>query len=394
MRARDAAVLRGRRAGRAGQLGFLGACRAGVNAARAATCADGHGNSTHPAVQHWGRFTIIGLQVRMQRPLDPMITPLERKLEEVDLVDAFAWWLVTQVGVNTETAWSYVCTVNAWHDRICGVGLAAGFPLDRVHGMLQGLQRLSGQPIARRRRIGVRPAHLRAGIDARLAPAANAAHANKAALMETALVALARAAELAASRARGGFVPARHPSRRDVRFDFCNGVLTGCTIWIINCKARGPEYLRKLPVHLPIDGKHLSPGRALYFLMRVADPVPFDQEPFTPLFRDPATNGILTVTSVRDCLRSCMAAIGRDASVYGAHSLRIGGATALAWLRTPGEDIQAAGRWHSDSYMRYIRERRGQALAQLTAVAGADTDDFEADFIGIDEHGFDAEDEE
>ena len=108
----------------ASQPGFLGACRAGVNAARAATCADGHGNSTHPAVQHWGRFTIIGLQVRMQRPLDPMITPLERKLEEVALVDAFAWWLVTQVGVNTETAWSYVCTVNAWHERNCGVGLA------------------------------------------------------------------------------------------------------------------------------------------------------------------------------------------------------------------------------------------------------------------------------
>ena len=378
----------------ASQPGFLSACRAGVNAARAASCADTLGNATHSAVQHWGRFTIIGLKVEMRRPLDPMSTPLERKLEEVDLVDAFGWWLVSQVGVNTETAWSYVCTVNAWHERTHGVGLAAGFSLDRVHKMLLGMQRLAGQPVTRRRRVGIRPAHLRSGIDARLNPRGSAADANKAALMETALVALARAAEVAASRARTGFVPARHPSRRDVRFEFTRGELTGCTIWIVNCKARGAGYLQKLPVYLPIDGKYLSPGRALYYLVRVADQVPYDQEPFTPLFRDPATNQILTVASVRECLRSCMVAIGRDPTVYGAHSLRIGGATALAWLRVPGEDIQAAGRWHSDSYMRYIRERRSQAMAQLAAVAGADTDDFEADFVDIDLHGFDDEDEE
>ena len=34
-------------------------------------------------------------------------------------------------------------------------------------------------------------------------------------------------------------------------------------------------------------------------------------------------------------------------SFDGAHSLRIGGATALAWLQVPGDMIQAAGRWHS-----------------------------------------------
>ena len=75
-------------------------------------------------------------------------------------------------------------------------------------------------------------------------------------------------------------------------------------------------------------------------------------------------------------------------------SMRIGGATALAWLRVPGEDIQCAGRWHSGAYLRYIRERRGENLRMLTQLAGADTDDFEADFVDIDLNGFDADDDD
>jgi len=89
-----------------------------------------------------------------------------------------------------------------------------------------------------------------------------------------------------------------------------------------------------------------------------------------------------------------MAAIGRDATVYGAHSLRIGGATALAWLQVAGDDIQAAGRWHSGAYLRYLRDRRAEALGHLEMICGAETDDFEADFVDVDAHGFDADDEE
>jgi hypothetical protein len=331
----------------------------------------------------------------MRRPLDPLATSLERKLEEVDLIDAWAWWLVTQVGVNTETAWSYVCTANAWHDRVFGVGFAGGMSLQRVHHMLQGLQRLSGLPIARRRRIGVRPGHLARGIAARLRPRVVPLHANVATCMEVALVALARAGELVASRVGMAFDAARHPSRADVTFEYdAAGSPTACTLWIINSKARGAERLRKLPVHLPMRGKYLSPGLALYHLVHVVDPVPAHAAASTPLFRDPSTNRVLTVAGIRGELRACMAAIGRDASMYGAHSLRIGGATALAWLRVPGEMIQAAGRWHSDAYLRYLRDTRVQALQHLTAVAGADTDDFEADYVAIDAHGYDESDEE
>ena len=79
--------------------------------------------------------------------------------------------------------------------------------------------------------------------------------------------------------------------------------------------------------------------------------------------------------------------------MYGAHSLRIGGATALAFLRIPGDQIQAAGRWHSGAYLRYLRQTRGRALMNLTLVAGADTDDMEADFVDIDAHGYNGDDD-
>jgi hypothetical protein len=378
----------------AAQPGFIAAYRAGAQRARDASCVDGAGNSTHTAVQRWGAFTVVALRVAMLRPLDPLRTTLERKLQEVDFVEAYAWWLVTQTNVNTESAWSYVCTVNAWHDRATGVGLAGGMSLGRVKRMLDGMQRLTGSPIARLRRVGVRPAHLASGIRlGPLRPASDPADANYAALMETALVAIARAGELAASRPASGFLRNLHPSRADVRFKLdAAGRPVECTLWIVNCKAKGAERFRRLPVYLPMHGAHLSPGWALWHLTEIIDPVPLERRAVTPLFRVPSTNAVLSVAQVRAKLRLCMAAIGRDASSYGAHSLRIGGATALAWLRVPGERIQCAGRWHSDAYLAYIRERRAETLSMLTQLAGADTDDFEADFVDIDLNGFDADD--
>ena len=112
----------------ASQPGFVEAYRAGAQRARDASCVDGAGNSSHTAVSRWGAFTVTALRVAMIRPLDPLQTTLERKLEEVDLVEAFAWWLVTHTGTNTESAWTYVCVVNAWHERATGVNLAAGMP--------------------------------------------------------------------------------------------------------------------------------------------------------------------------------------------------------------------------------------------------------------------------
>ena len=82
----------------ASQPGFLEAARDGVLAARNASCVDGAGNSSHTAVISWTRFTVLGLGISSRRPLDPIASSLDQKLCEVDVVEAWAWWLVQHVG--------------------------------------------------------------------------------------------------------------------------------------------------------------------------------------------------------------------------------------------------------------------------------------------------------
>ena len=161
---------------------------------------------------------------------------------------------------------------------------------------------------------------------------------------------------------------------------------------IVNSKARGAERFRKMPMHLPVSGALLSPGRALHYLVEVIDAVPPSARALTPLFRVPSTNAILSVAAVRLTLRRCMAAIGLDGTAYGAHSLRIGGATAMAWLQYPAEAIQVRGRWRSDAYLRYLRERRVDDRRFAAGIASAETDDYEADYVRIDEFDFDDDD--
>ena len=270
--------------------------------------------------------------------------------------------------------------------------LAAGMPLDRVHRQLQAWQTLLGRPILRRRRVGVRPRQLQAGISAALSPGRDLYHANLAALMEVAEVAVCRAGELAAGR--HGWAANRLPTRADVSFVFRAGRLVDVVLYVTNCKARGAERFRKFAKHLPVRGRFLSPGWALYQLVTSLDPVPNHLASTTPLFRNPLTGLALTVDQVRAGLRSCMAALGLDASQYGAHSLRIGGATALASLQAPSYVIQRLGHWSSDAYLRYLRENRSEHDRYVQGIADADVDDFTADYIAIDDHEFDDEDDD
>ena len=115
------------------QPGFFEAYRESSLQAHGASCKDGSGGTSHSSVQSWGRFVIFGLKLPcMLRPLDPMATPLRVKLSEVDIVEAWAYWLVKHGNCNTETAWSYVLYMNAWHRRSCGVGIAGDFTLRKV----------------------------------------------------------------------------------------------------------------------------------------------------------------------------------------------------------------------------------------------------------------------
>ena len=70
---------------------------------------------------------------------------------------------------------------------------------------------------------------------------------------------------------------------------------------------------------------------------------------------------------INACLKMKGAAMGMDVTYLSSHSLRIGGATALADAGVPDRDIQFAGRWRSDTFLRYIRV----SLSRLSSIAEA-----------------------
>ena len=67
-----------------------------------------------------------------------------------------------------------------------------------------------------------------------------------------------------------------------------------------------------------------------------------------------------------------MAAAGRDPARYGAHSLRIGGATAALAAGVSPQLIRMMGRWSSDIYEIYCRMSMEAALGVTAALCAAD----------------------
>ena len=86
-------------------------------------------------------------------------------------------------------------------------------------------------------------------------------------------------------------------------------------------------------------GKFLSPGVRRFDLIHHVDPVNPELAASTPLFRDPTNGGRIFTVDVREEIRALMCGIGRVGTLYGAHSMRIGGATALAFLGAAPEAI-------------------------------------------------------
>jgi hypothetical protein len=79
----------------------------------------------------------------------------------------------------------------------------------------------------------------------------------------------------------------------------------------------------------------------------------------------------VTTAEVRAMVKAVMAAAGRDPSLFGGHSLRIGGATAALAAGVPPNLIRLMGRWKSDVYELYCRMSVEAALGVGVAIASS-----------------------
>ena len=99
------------------------------------------------------------------------------------------------------------------------------------------------------------------------------------------------------------------------------------------------------------------------------DPVKPEEAASTPLFRN-ASGAAITRREVCAVVKAIMAVIGLDPDRFGAHSLRIGGATAALAAGVPPTLIRIAGRWASDVYQIYTRLSM-EAAAGMAVVIGS-----------------------
>lgn len=335
---------------------------------------DGMGGDNQTGVRWWIRFCVYGVGTSVARVLGEH-APLSEKLAEELLVMRFACWLVEERGVDPETARKYVSGVQAWHERRFGIRLAGGLRMARLPAMLKGMVRKQGGRRPRTLRKGVRPRTLRRAMRECLG-GDSAAEANWAAALTVGFCGLLRGAELGLGP-RKRWTAAECLTRADVSFRTQRG-RRYAVLMMRPCKNDKVEQGKTVPLLLPAGGRYLDPVAALERLFAL-DLVPEEEKARTPLFRE-ASGAAFTTRRIRAVVKALMAAVGEDPRLFGAHSLRIGGATAALAKGVPAMVIRAMGRWSSEIYEIYCRASDEAVLRFGVAIASADYEDLESEF--------------
>ena len=180
-----------------------------------------------------------------------------------------------------------------------------------------------------------------------------------------------RGAELGTATGES-WVPAKGMTREDASFRWRGGREEA----VLNVRPRkkGARTVqgKSVEVLLVGGGRFLDPVRALRRLF-VEDPVPRQHWATTPLFRDEC-GAAFTTAKVRGVVKWLVEVEGGDSRLYGAHSLRIGGATAALAAGVPALVIKAMGRWGSDIYEVYAQLSDAAARSFGDKVANVDYD--------------------
>ena len=287
-----------------------------------------------------------------------------------DLLEDYAVWLAVARPsgrqVNHESIGKYVSTVRSWYRRRNRARLGLGSEGSRIADLLRGYARLVPQPPPLER-IGVTPEQLALGWSAR------GTSQMFRAMTAVALIGLMRGIEVCVED-DGTFETEQHLVPADVS--------------LATVPARAPQAARALRLRMRkrkdlrvLRGKHDS-----VLLPQGGDGAHFDVvdelmewlrqrraaglPDSAPLFCHPDGGGV-RVSELRAEVKATMAAIGLDPALYGAHSLRIGGATAALAAGVPPSLIRLMGRWSSDVYLLYCRMSLESAFGVGQSIASA-----------------------
>ena len=312
-----------------------------------ASTADGSMGANSTGVRRWRAFCTSEHTVSA-RPLDPG-APLGVKLQEEWLCMRFVAALVEDGGVLPNTAAGYFGQVQGWHAKEYSVKLAAGMKLSRLPAMLKGLRRVIGEG-GRAVRRGIAPQALRRAMDLCLNNPADVEHANIRAALALALQGLLRGAEFTTD---GALDPMRDLTRADI----VSVSPERLVVMMRPCKNMQHLSGKTVPLIIGAGGEFIDAVAEVRNMLAV-DPVAPADAARTAMFRVgrlPHERRPLRTNDVRLQTRILMTSINEDPSEFGAHSYRIGGATALFAAGADPTIIRTMGRWSSDIYRLYVR---------------------------------------
>ena len=294
---------------------------------------------------------------------------MEQKLEAEMRLMNFVTWLVTVKPsgkyISPETARKYVSEAVTWMRRAHDSEFAGGLELANLRDLIRGMRRELGER-PKRERWGVRTQQLQQALDQCLPRGSSKQAQAWRAALTLAFCALLRGGEVGVTSGER-FDRLRHLTRGDLKV----------------VRARDGKLLLKLRMRV-LKGRVLTGktctvlvgegGKLLDAVREVVeylqmDPVSEEEEAETPLFRH-ADGTAFSRDDVAKMVKRLMAAIGLDPDRFGAHSLRIGGATAALAAGVSPSLIRLLGRWSSDVYRIYCR-LSAEAAAGMAAVVGS-----------------------
>ena len=151
--------------------------------------------------------------------------------------------------------------------------------------------------------------------------------------------------------------------RRDVRF-VTSTEAGDCVILHIFGKTDDPHHGGDVVIGTGATPR-LDPVRRLRLLYDALEARRPGLGPDDAVFIHPSSGRYVTAQEINAVLKLAVRRSGHDPDLYASHSLRIGGATAMAAAGRSTEEIMIAGRWKStSSFMMYIRH----TVARLAAV--------------------------
>ena len=329
-----------------------------------ACMADGRGGSHGTGPRWWIVFRIYGQGLS---PLpDPRANSYDDLLAEEIALEDYAVWLATTrpsgAQISHVSILKYVSSTRSWYRRFGRRELGVGHASSIIKDVLKGYARTVDQPLPLER-VGCTPQDVVTGL--RLTGASLAWRA----AASFALVVMARGCELALDTARGEeWEESEHMMASDVTFFVRAGVRHAR---VRMRKRKDLRILRGKQALVVIAGGgsgHFDAADDLWRWVQHRRSIGIGES--APLFCDDA--GVsFTVAQVRTFVKGIMHAAGRDPARYGAHSLRIGGATAALAAGVPPALIRLMGRWSSDVYEIYCRLSEQSALSIGTSISAA-----------------------